>query len=306
MSSVQIEGNRKTTTVAWLAPLAWIGLLAVLLAGLHRAGAVLAPPPAASLDALRTWLESNDPTTAALAIVRLGALAVGWYLMAVSLVGLFVRLAGLRRMVRVADLFTIRPVRRLLSTIAGAGLATSALLLPAAVPGGVAAVAAAEEPLEAPEPAPPADPAEDPEPTTPPSPTEEESDTATMRQVDDGPVAVMRQLPPGLGEPSTTTTSLPPTPAPITPEEPAPGPAAAPTQSEGTIPERATWEVEPGDHLWSIAERTLAEAWGREPTDREITRYWSTLIDHNRQALVDPDNPDLIHPGQVFELPAVP
>ena len=227
--------------------------------------------------------------------------------MAVSLVGLFVRLAGLRRMVRVADLFTIRPVRRLLSTIAGAGLATSALLLPAAVPGGVPAVAAAEEPLEAPEPAPPADPGEDPAPTPPPSPTEEGSDTATMRQVDDGPVAVMRQLPPGLSEPSTTTTtSPPPTPAPVTPEEPAPGPAAAPTQSEGTIPERATWEVEPGDHLWSIAERTLAEAWGREPTDREITRYWSTLIDHNRQALVDPDNPDLIHPGQVFELPAVP
>jgi nucleoid-associated protein YgaU len=64
--------------------------------------------------------------------------------------------------------------------------------------------------------------------------------------------------------------------------------------------------VQPGDHLWRIAERTLAAAWGREPTDAEIDPYWRDLIDLNRKRLRDAANPDRIFPGQVFELPPVP
>lgn len=67
-----------------------------------------------------------------------------------------------------------------------------------------------------------------------------------------------------------------------------------------------TWFVQPGDHFWHIAEATLADAWGRAPTDAEIVPYWRQLVEVNRPRLVDQSNPDLIYPGQVFDLPAPP
>lgn len=76
--------------------------------------------------------------------------------------------------------------------------------------------------------------------------------------------------------------------------DPQAGPEAVPS---------AAHVVEPGDHLWGIAEAALALRIGREPTDEEVVPYWRTLIDANTDRLVDPANPDLILPGQVIELP---
>lgn len=64
--------------------------------------------------------------------------------------------------------------------------------------------------------------------------------------------------------------------------------------------------LEPGDHLWSVAERSLAEAWGRAPTDGELVPYWEQLVEVNRAGLPDPANPDLVLPGHVVALPAPP
>jgi hypothetical protein len=61
--------------------------------------------------------------------------------------------------------------------------------------------------------------------------------------------------------------------------------------------------VAAGDHLWGIAERTVAQRLGRTPTDAEIAPYWSKLIDANRDRLATGD-PDLIFAGQVFRLPS--
>lgn len=66
------------------------------------------------------------------------------------------------------------------------------------------------------------------------------------------------------------------------------------------------WVVERGDHLWHIAESTLATAWGRPPTDAEVDPYWRSVIESNRSRLVDHDNPDLITIGQRFALPPAP
>ena len=66
------------------------------------------------------------------------------------------------------------------------------------------------------------------------------------------------------------------------------------------------WEVQPGEHFWHIATTTLEQAWGRTPTDAEIVPYWQQLIEVNRARLAPPGDPDLIHPGQRFELPPVP
>jgi len=72
------------------------------------------------------------------------------------------------------------------------------------------------------------------------------------------------------------------------------------------VPLPTTWTVAAGESFWSIAEELLAEAWGRVPTDAEIDPFWRALVDANRGRLIDPADPDLVHPGQVFEIPPAP
>ncbi|NNE74295.1 MAG: LysM peptidoglycan-binding domain-containing protein, partial [Acidimicrobiales bacterium] len=80
--------------------------------------------------------------------------------------------------------------------------------------------------------------------------------------------------------------------------------APAPGLQPGAQP--STVDVEQGDHLWSIAVDILTEAWGRAPSDAEVTPYWAQLVAANDANLLPPENPDLIHPGQVFDVPDVP
>jgi nucleoid-associated protein YgaU len=109
------------------------------------------------------------------------------------------------------------------------------------------------------------------------------------------PTPIMRRLP----------TTAPPTTAPPTTAPPAIAPAplltAPPAQAAP-----ATWVIRPGDNLWSVAEATLVRAWGRVPSDAEVDDYWTGLIAINRGRLAHSDDPDLVFPGQVFELPAPP
>lgn len=67
-----------------------------------------------------------------------------------------------------------------------------------------------------------------------------------------------------------------------------------------------SWTVRPGDHFWRVAQEVLAAAWGRSPGDRETIVYWGQLVEVNRGRLVDRDNPDLLIPGQVLEVPTPP
>jgi hypothetical protein len=60
---------------------------------------------------------------------------------------------------------------------------------------------------------------------------------------------------------------------------------------------RDSWLVEPGDHFWSIAERTRHLA-----PDRTLTEHWEHLIELNRDRLPDPANADLIIPGMQLRL----
>ena len=60
-----------------------------------------------------------------------------------------------------------------------------------------------------------------------------------------------------------------------------------------------------GDSFWSIAAQHVRSATGLAPSDAEVAPYWRVLIEANRDHLVVPGEPDLIHPGQVFTLPPV-
>ncbi len=81
--------------------------------------------------------------------------------------------------------------------------------------------------------------------------------------------------------------------------EPTPPPPAPPVPV-------TTITLAPGDHLWSVAARTLATAWGRAPAEREVAPYWRLLVELNRSELPNPTDPDLVFPGEVVRLPPVP
>ena len=95
---------------------------------------------------------------------------------------------------------------------------------------------------------------------------------------------------------SPTTLPAPPRLEPVGPDQLPP-----PAHVERSIPAAPgrLHTVRPGEHFWSIAERTVTE----EALDIGVTEYWQRLIDLNRAGLIDPDNPDLIFPGQVLILP---
>jgi len=80
----------------------------------------------------------------------------------------------------------------------------------------------------------------------------------------------------------------------------APEPQIAPPDP---APATREWVVRPGDHLWGIAEQVLAQRGDADPTDAEVHRYWVRVIRANLDRLVDPDDPDLILPGQRITLP---
>lgn len=87
---------------------------------------------------------------------------------------------------------------------------------------------------------------------------------------------------------------------------PVPQPELQPEPGAEAEPRGQLWTVQPGDHFWSIATRMLADAWGRTPADAEVGGYWEAVIAVNTEQLVDPQNPDLIVPGQTFRLPPPP
>jgi nucleoid-associated protein YgaU len=120
-------------------------------------------------------------------------------------------------------------------------------------------------------------------------------------------------LTPPLADPTTTTT-----PSPVAgrgPDDLEPAPRAPTIRRLGetdTLDPPAEPQpggehvVQPGDHLWAIAEAELQRAWGRAPSDRQIDPYWRLLVAQNRDRLHDPANPDLLFPGDRISLPSAP
>ena len=119
---------------------------------------------------------------------------------------------------------------------------------------------------------------------------------------DDGvahPVPVLTDV----GPIGTPTVETPPLLAGTDPVDCASAPAHAIASDSPVAAGAATtesWIVEPGDHLWRIAEQTLADR-GFATTERAVARYWYELIDENRDVIGA--DIDLIHPGLVLTLP---
>ncbi|MGI8684325.1 MAG: LysM peptidoglycan-binding domain-containing protein [Acidimicrobiales bacterium] len=321
-----------------LALVGWTAFLLAALAFLHGVGGALAPPPLTDPGHLGQWFDQRQPTEAAVAIVRLLALGMAWYLLAVTVAGTVARLAGVRSLVRATDAVTVPVVRRLVTAALGVSVAAAVLT-------GAGGAAVADEQAGSPAASPAAEtmrrlPDAGPDGAEPAPAVEPADSPDTQPAAPDGP-PTMRRLPAAAPEggdlPSSTTTapteatsttSAPATGAPATSSAPSTTSTSAPTTSPPTsratgdsarppaataTPARSpaaaagrTWRVQPGDHFWSVAERVLAEAWQRGPTDAEVDPYWRALVDANRAVLRDPGNADLLFPDQVIAVPTPP
>jgi hypothetical protein len=252
---------------------AWCGFLLASHVGLTAAAEVLPIPPGPwnGGDFLE-WLPTADIAQLSFTVLRVGALVTVWYLALLTLLVLVARLSGVRPVAMLARAIAFPWARRLIDHALGAGLALT-------LAGGLIPVAAGTA-------------------TAAPAPVTMQVDEApagpvTMHLVDeDHPVTM--QVVPGAeagqrrigGSIARSTVTM----------QRADAEPAAPV----------TWTIAPGDHLWHVAAQTLADAWGRQPADAEVVPYWQALVEHNRGTLAVPDDPDLVYPGQVFELPAVP
>ena len=63
-----------------------------------------------------------------------------------------------------------------------------------------------------------------------------------------------------------------------------------------------TWQVKPGDHLWSIAGEHLAIVLDRPPTRDEHRTYWLEVIEA-AQPIIRSGDPNLIYPGEEIPMP---
>jgi nucleoid-associated protein YgaU len=113
-----------------LAVAAWTAFLVAAVAALHALGhGPLAAPPAGDLEG---WLQQRDAPTAAFALLRLGLLPVGWYLLASTVLAIVLRVARADSTATAVEACTPAPVRRLLRAAAGVSIAASILAVSAA------------------------------------------------------------------------------------------------------------------------------------------------------------------------------
>src|SRR5205823_6334103 len=114
-----------------VALIGWAAFLAAAMAALHMAGhGTLAPPPV-DVAGLRSWAATRQPAEVAVAMVRLGAMGLGWYLLAVTVLGTLVRLVRVAPLVAAVDALTIPGLRSVLAAALGASLSVTAAAQPA-------------------------------------------------------------------------------------------------------------------------------------------------------------------------------
>jgi hypothetical protein len=262
----------------------------MLAAGL--AAGALAPQSLPTVDPLLgSTAQATAVATFALELVAFGLCAyVALVLLALLLVQARLAPAGLRDVV---DRWTSGGLAGGLRRAVGASVLTIGLVTPTA-----AHASGPVPPVMAP--------AEEPPATTttlgrPPvmAPAEEVAPPPTTTSPE-RPVLEAAGEPPA--PPPTTSPGRPPVMAPADEAEqaaqrPPPTPPSPPPAPASTV------VVQPGDSFWSIAEQLVELRTRRAPSDPEVIGPWLDLIAENRDVLPDPDDPDLLLPGTVLDLP---
>jgi hypothetical protein len=296
-----VDGVRR-----WGPLLGWLGSLAagiVLFTALG--GGALEAPPLGQPSVWGDWAAARDPFVAAAAVLRLVVLALAWYLVAVTTVGLVARLTRAARLVRVADALSVPIVRHVLQGALGLTLAAGVV---ASSSGAVPATARA-----APGPSETAAAAADDDTSRAgmlalDGPGSGEATVSMVGLDDPGAGGTARMV--GLDERRDDATARmvglgPPGASPDASGEDAPEVDPGPEADGASAAAEGEHEVEAGEHLWSIAEDHLAAHLDHDPSEAEVAVHWRRLVEVNRDRLANPDDPDLIFPGQHVVLPEV-
>ncbi len=236
-------------------------------------------------DDLGGWLAETATEDVLVALVRLAALVLAWWLLASTALYLTASVLRLRGLVHGLRWATLPGVRRLVDGIVAGSIVASATL----TTGGPAFAQVPPAPAHAYIPRPAGD-----APAPWPIPAGDGAPATTA------PVAPTTTLP--------TTTAVPVLPTTTTTTTPTEAQVPAPSD-KGSAPEPAvrTYRVRPGDNLWTVAEGHLADRTGRADGEvglDEVRAYWLRLVEANRPRLASGD-PDLIYPGEILVLPDV-
>lgn len=284
-----------------------VSLPAAAAVALHRLGA----HPRLKIDwlDLEAWLQVAPADDVVAASLRLVGLAAAYWIMATTALYVLARLTRVPAAIRAVEWVTLPVARRAADRAVALSLVGSSL-------GGHAGTALAAEVGQL--------------PGAPPPPVAQ----LDAPDADGGTADFYEPTPAGDGQPAPG--SPPPTPGPSAAESPAgaPPPASGSSADDGARARRtkpsaaaedpgpedrndtsaeslesqqpdSTHEVVAGDNLWTMAEQSLTAAWDRAPSTAETAGYWRQLIDRNADGLRSGD-PDLIHPGEVIHLPAIP
>ena len=229
------------------------------------------------------WLGETTPEEVLVALVRVVALALAWWLAASTILYALARAIRVPSLLSVVEWATLPAVRRLVDGVAATTIAAGSVLGPS----GVAA-------------APPAD------------------DTAVVVKLgaESSPATTTPRYRP---RPAGSGDAVGPRPAPISAAGTTAPPArsampsavaeggddSSPTAGPRRAEEAPGYVVQSGDNLWRIAEGHVATLTGQPATDlaiAEVSSYWVRLVDHNSGRLRSGD-PDLIYPGEQLTLP---
>jgi nucleoid-associated protein YgaU len=215
---------------------------------------------------LQRWLEVTPAEDAVVALVRLMALGVAYWLAATTGLYVLAKLAGLPLLIRGVGWATLPTVRRVVD-----GLMATSIVAVSAVSG--TATAIAQE--------------------APPATVGAESHAYTPVPADDGAPS-HTPSPAGDRVEPTTTTLISDQPAPA---DAPPSPVTAPTTYVVAAGDNL-WRIAER-HLAGVMSRPVEEL-----RPAEVHAYWLRVIDANVDELKSGD-PDLIFPGEVLTLPTV-
>jgi hypothetical protein len=230
---------------------------------------------------------SSPPEDAVVGVVHLAALAVAWWLATSTLLYCVAAATRVPTLVRGIRWITVPGIRAMIdgvvaTTIVASSTLTlsgSALAASAGPPaGGIAAEPAPAQPYR-PRPAG--------ETVSPPPSVYEPRPAGELR-----PPAAPTYRPQPSGDP----------PVPV----PTPSEARPPTRTvAGPDSDRATYVIQPDDHLWGVAAHQVADHSGssaEELATRDIGRYWLRLVELNQPRLRS-GNPNIVHAGETILLP---
>ena len=260
-------------------------LVALATGGLYFSGhGHLRDPPMAHPALLGSWWENEGPILAVFSALRLVLLGAGVYWLGLLATAGALSCLGGRRAIVTLSRSGLLGAKRAARLAVGASAMGSIL------------VATASPSLASP----------GPKPGPGPAPILTNLSTAPAA----APLRVGRSFGPVVSRrgPSTRTVRRPAASRGATATHHTVAPPTPDTEPATERPARQSrqWIVQPGDDLWSIAERTLEVAWGRRPSDPQVASYWQEVIKTNRDRLPDPTNPSLLFPADVIYLPPLP